>query len=78
MCLGDFSSNYARKHLKEYPSHTNFLIKNLVDPLILQNPDFWFKKNRSMLLKLVHQPSLNTDNRDTENLTEPCKQNVNL
>lgn len=32
-CLGKYRLYYGKEHLKQYPSHNDFLITNLVDPI---------------------------------------------
>ena len=41
--LGEERPNYAKQHLKQFPNHNSFLVKTLYDPLLLDNPDKWFK-----------------------------------
>lgn len=63
-CLGEERPFYAKKHIKKFPNHRSFLIKNIIDPLLLDNPDDWFKKHpsRSRRETLVRQPKGNTMN----------------
>jgi len=44
--LGDYKPGFAKNHLKKFPTHDRFLIKKLVDPLLLDDPDEWFKHKR--------------------------------
>lgn len=59
-CLGEERPNYAKEHLTLFPSHTSFLVKTLYDPLVLDNPDEWFKKHIP-LMKNHQTPKLNTE-----------------
>jgi len=52
-CLGIERPNYAKEHLMKFPEHRRFLVKNMIDPLKLPNPDEWF-------LKKSQTPKLNT------------------
>jgi len=35
--LGEHRPYFAKDHLKQYPNHTAFLVKNLIDPLKLSD-----------------------------------------
>ena len=57
-CLGEDREYVARNHLKEFPNHTRFLTKTMVDPFILDNIDVWItRKIRSTdYLRKKNQP----------------------
>jgi len=42
--LGEYKPYFAKKHLEENPTHVGFLIKTIIDPLLLKDPDSWFEK----------------------------------
>jgi hypothetical protein len=56
-CLGIHKPYCAKKHIQKFPTHDNFLVKKIVDPLILENPDEWFER---MKIKPAQTPKLNT------------------
>lgn len=75
-CLGEYRENYAQEHIQKHPSHNDFLVMNIVDPLILDNPDEWFRKKQLSAswknvehLKSFQQPKGNR-NKTTEDETE--------
>lgn len=43
-CLGNDRPYYGKEHTSEFPSHTNFMVMPMIDPLLLDNPDEWFKR----------------------------------
>lgn len=45
-CLGIHETDCAKKHLEKYPNHSNFLVKTMIDPLSLSNPDEWFERRK--------------------------------
>lgn len=59
--LGVHQPNCAKEHLKEFPDHKNFLVKTLIDPLILNNPDEWFKRKFASSTDKIHVED-STDN----------------
>ena len=77
-CLGEYRENYAQEHLQKHPSHNDFFVKMIIDPLILDNPDEWFRKKKQPSvswkntenLNLFQQPKSNKD-KTTDNETEP-------
>ena len=69
-CLGKHRRGFAKDHLKQFPTHDSFLIKKLVDPLIMENPDQWFNKHKDRFLRLINQPTGNTD-KTTDKGTAP-------
>ena len=46
-CLGEYRPYFAKEHAKQYPSHNEFLVKNLIDPLRL--PEAEFKKHLEVI-----------------------------
>ena len=70
ICLGADRENVAKNHLKEFPHHTSYLTKNIVDPLISSNPDEWFLKHKNRFNKIFQQPKSNTE-KTTDDETEP-------
>ena len=61
-CLGEYKPFFAKKHIKENPTHIGFLIKTIIDPLLLKDPDYWFKKKDIV----PNQPRGNTWNNSRE------------
>ncbi len=43
-CLGKDRPEYDKDHTKEFPTHKNFMVMPMIDPLLLDNPDEWFKR----------------------------------
>ena len=69
-CLGAHSQLCARDHIKKHPTHDNFLVKTILDPLLLSNPDEWFKRHSKFYVRTIYQPRGNTE-KTTDNETEP-------
>ena len=42
-CLGKDKPHYGKDHTRKFPKHTNFMVMPMIDPLLLDNPDEWFK-----------------------------------
>ena len=42
--LGKDKPNYGKEHTSEFPTHKNFVVIPLIDPLLLDDPDSWFKR----------------------------------
>lgn len=38
-CLGKDRPQYDREHTSKFPSHTNFMVMPVIDPLLLDNLD---------------------------------------
>jgi len=60
-CLGEEKPCYAKKHLAEFPTHTRFLTKTIIDPLRLPNPDEWFKKLALKSTEILHREDSTDD-----------------
>lgn len=43
-CLGNPKPHYGEDHKREFPGHTNFMVMPMIDPLLLDDPDAWFKR----------------------------------
>lgn len=43
-CLGNDKPQYDKDHTREFPSHKNFLVMPMIDPLLLDDPDLWFRR----------------------------------
>ena len=69
-CLGEYREYVVKDHLKEFPNHIHFLTKNMIDPLILSEPDIWFVKHKNRFTRIFQQPKSNTEKK-TDNETEP-------
>ena len=68
--LGEYRPFFAKEHLKQFPKHRQHLIKTLIDPLLISNPDEWFGKHPKLHLRFVHQPIGNTE-KSTDKETAP-------
>jgi len=44
--LGEYIKYFAKDHLEKNPTHIGFLVKTIIDPLLLKDPDSWFEKKR--------------------------------
>lgn len=42
-CLGKDRPHYNEEHIRKFPTHKNFMVMPMIDPLLLVNPDEWFK-----------------------------------
>ena len=63
--LGGYKPKFAKEHLKKYPNHDSFIVMKLVDPLLLSNPDKWFKKHIKPIY-YFHQPIFYSDKNNRE------------
>ena len=43
-CLGKDRPQYNKEHKEKFPSHIKFLIMPMIDPLVLDDPDAWFRR----------------------------------
>jgi hypothetical protein len=39
MCLGLYREGFAKAHLRDFPEHDEFLVKAIIDPLMLPEPE---------------------------------------
>ncbi|GBH33753.1 hypothetical protein NZNM25_05440 [Nitrosopumilus zosterae] len=70
-CLGEDRPNHAKHHLKKHPNHRKYLTIPIIDPLLLPNPDEWFRKHENRLSQRFYgQPKSNTE-KTTDDETEP-------
>lgn len=46
-CLGKDKPNYGKEHKDRFPTHRNFMVMPMIDPLVLDDPDSWFKRMNS-------------------------------
>jgi hypothetical protein len=60
-CLGIYKPYYAEKHLKKYPLHKNFLVKTIIDPLTLENPDKWFNYHIPIMIRNLTEKKTDKD-----------------
>ena len=42
-CLGNDRPHYGKDHTRKFPTHKNFMVMPMIDPLLLDDPDEWFK-----------------------------------
>ncbi len=45
--LGKDRPHYGKDHTMEFPTHRNFMVMPMIDPLLLDDPDSWFKRMNS-------------------------------
>ena len=43
-CLGKDRSQFSKEHTSEFPTHRNFVVMTMIDSLVLDDPDEWFKR----------------------------------
>ena len=43
-CLGKDRPDYGKEHKEKFPTHTNFIVKPMIDPLVIDDPDEWFRR----------------------------------
>ncbi len=43
-CLGKDKPNYGKEHTSKFSTHEKFMVMPMIDPLLLDNPDEWFKQ----------------------------------
>lgn len=45
-CLGEYRENCANEDGEKYSTHNGFMVIRIKDPLLLSDPDEWFKKQK--------------------------------
>lgn len=43
-CLGKDRPQFKKEHKEKFSSHKNFLVMPMIDPLLLDDPDEWFRR----------------------------------
>jgi hypothetical protein len=46
--LGKYRPNFAKEHLRQYPSHMDYLVKTLIDPLTLPEAQLRMRLSRQI------------------------------
>ena len=64
-CLGLHKPLCAKIHFNKYPTHSNFLVKRITDPLVLESPEWCFKT-----MKILPNRRFLTGIRSDADLTE--------
>ena len=52
-CLGKDRPNYDEDHKRKFPTHRNFMVMPMIDPLLLDDPDEWFRRMNSRRPKIL-------------------------
>ena len=45
-CLGKDRSQFSKEHKDRFPTHRNFVVMPIIDPLMLDDPDSWFRRRK--------------------------------
>lgn len=43
-CLGKDRPQFSKEHKEKFSTHTNFMVMLMIDPLLLDDPDAWFRR----------------------------------
>lgn len=52
-CLGKDRPEFSKEHKEKFLTHKNFIVIPMIDPLLLDDPDAWFRRmnfNRPKIL----------------------------
>jgi len=44
--LGKDRPQFSKEHKDRFPTHRNFVVMPMIDPLLLDDPDGWFRRMR--------------------------------